>query len=117
MSVVKVLRKEQEILAFHYEGPDWLPEKDISDFYKIPGLVKFLSPGRMYVQIVGSVTHGGPNQHGIVVRTSIGYKQLRKGDWIVREGKHVFLLDNHDFIEQFVVVENLKYKSIRQYNF
>jgi hypothetical protein len=76
-------KRPVEVEAMRYDGPAWVPEQER---YRTPafGQLAQFTRGRAGTVLVGSVTHGGPNQYGPVIRTLEGPMRVSPGDYIIK---------------------------------
>lgn len=79
-------KKPVEVWALQYDGPQ-VVEASGSDIPReapeFMAVRKFIG-STFSAALVGSVTHGGPNQYAPAVRTLEGVMRIMPGDWVIK---------------------------------
>lgn len=87
MMTAKQYRKKPVVVeAMRYDGPAYItPPRSVAAWYadEFKAVREFIGSA-FATPIVGSVTHGGPNQYAPAVRTLEGVMRISPGDWIVK---------------------------------
>ncbi|MFZ5862840.1 MAG: hypothetical protein ACOYXR_08380 [Nitrospirota bacterium] len=66
-----------------YDGPAWVPERERHNSEAFRSLLRF-TQGRVTTVLVGTVTHGGPNQYAPAIGTLEGNMVVSPGDFIIK---------------------------------
>lgn len=76
-------KRPVEVEAMRYDGPAWVPERERHSTEAFRPLVRF-TQGRATTVLVGTVTHGGPNQYAPAIRTLEGTMLVAPGDFVIK---------------------------------
>jgi len=91
-------KKPVEVEALRYDGPAWVPESERYSTEAFRPLTRF-TRGRVGTVLVGTQTHGGPNQYAPAISTLEGRMVVSPGDWVIKGVKGEFYPCKPDIFE------------------
>lgn len=79
-------KKPVVVEAWQYDGPQVVEVHDDRVAWNAPEFERLRKwvGSKFTAVVVGSVTHGGPNQHAPAIRTLEGVMRVMPGDWVIK---------------------------------